>query len=208
MIAQSENVLEEDVNQEDMVKPEGPSLEKESSLASGNGEQLAQEQINTALLDQHKEEVKAIRDELARNTDQLIRLQAEFENYRKRVLKERSEWKRLALADFLLELLGIIDNLERAVRSVPETDKKSSICQGIEMILQQMMKVLTQYSLKKIPSLGIQFDPSLHEAISSEYSEKEENQIIEEISSGYFFEDKLLRAAKVKVSLGSAKKSE
>lgn len=208
MIAQSENVLEEDVNQEDMLKPEGPSLEKESSPASENMEHTAQEKIVTTLLDQHKEEVKAIREELARNTDQLIRLQAEFENYRKRVLKERSEWKRLALADFLLELLGIIDNLERAVRSVPETDKKSSLYQGIEMILQQMMKVLTQYSLKKIPSLGIQFDPSLHEAISSEYSEKEENQIIEEISSGYFFEDKLLRAAKVKVSLGPAKKSE
>ena len=134
--------------------------------------------------------------------DQLLRRQAEFDNYRKRVEREKSEIYQRARAEVLLEFLPVLDNFERALSSLEmsEGDAKS-MQHGIELIHKQFNDALVKFGLQPVESVGQAFDPNLHEAVTIEPTEEhEENMVLEEFQRGYKLGDRLLRPAKVKVA--------
>lgn len=133
--------------------------------------------------------------------DKLLRLGAEFENYKKRVQKEREELMKYAGEIFIFELLHIVDNFERAFQAADKTQDFLVLHKGVEMILKEVQDFLKEKGVKKIEATGTQFDPHRHEAIELvEREDKPENEIVEELQAGYELNGKVIRPAKVKVS--------
>ena len=134
--------------------------------------------------------------------DQLLRRAAEFENYRKRIERERSETYQRARAEIILEFLPVIDNFERALTSLEtSTGDADALRHGVELIHKQFKDALAKFGLEAVDSVGQIFDPNVHEAITIEPTDRhKENTIIEEFQRGYRMGDKLLRPAKVKVA--------
>jgi molecular chaperone GrpE len=133
--------------------------------------------------------------------DKYMRLYAEFENYRKRVAKEKEEIQKFGTESLLYDLLTVIDTLELALGHANDDDSSISLKQGIEMTLKEFNKVLGKAGLEQIDALGKRFDPVYHEAMSHvERDDVVEGTVIEEFRKGYTFHDKLLRPALVSVS--------
>ena len=132
--------------------------------------------------------------------NQLQRLKAEFDNFRKRTIKEKEEYSKYASEKLILSLLPVLDNLDRAVASASINKDFESLSQGVNMILRQFLKVLEEEGLRSIESVGKEFDPNVHEAFLREASDKGENIILEEFQKGYYLKDKVIRPSRVKVS--------
>jgi molecular chaperone GrpE len=134
--------------------------------------------------------------------DQLLRRAAEFENYRRRVERERSDAYQRARVEVLVEFLPVVDNFERALSSLEDSGGDAeALRQGVELIHKQFKDALTKFGLEPIEAIGQTFDPHLHEAVTIEATNKhKENTVIEEFQRGYKIGDKLLRPAKVKVA--------
>jgi molecular chaperone GrpE len=132
--------------------------------------------------------------------DRLLRTAAEFDNYRKRVERERRDQAGAAIADALAELLPIIDNLELALGSPAGTDP-AVYRKGVELIHLQMAELVRKRGVKQIHAVGADFDPRVHEAVVHEVSAvHREGEVMEELRRGYTLGDRLLRAALVKVA--------
>jgi len=130
--------------------------------------------------------------------DRLLRLAAEFDNYRKRVDRDRKEQAEALTADALGDLLPIIDDLERALK-VADTD--DPLRKGVELIHKQMTDLLRKRGVKAIDAVGTEFDPRYHQAVVHEVSpDHREGEVIEEYARGYTLGDRLLRPAMVKVA--------
>ena len=133
--------------------------------------------------------------------DRLLRLQAEFDNYRKRVNRERSEFVQYAVEDLICDLLPVMDNFERAIEAAHRHNNSQALLQGVEMICKQVEDVLVKRGLERIEAVGKKFDPREHEAVMQVESEEyPENTVIEEHLRGYKLKNKVLRPAMVKVS--------
>jgi molecular chaperone GrpE len=130
-------------------------------------------------------------------TETLQRLQAEFENYKKRVDKENSDFKRCAKKDLVERMLPFLDSFELALKNRKAND---TFTKGIELLYAQFYSILESEGLRKIDSAGKKFDPYKHEALLQEESDKEEGTILEELQKGYLLHDKIIRFAKVKVA--------
>lgn len=132
--------------------------------------------------------------------DRLLRLAAEFDNYRKRVERDRREQAESALAGALEDLLPIIDNLERALEA-PAAGDAEGYRKGVELIHQQMLELLRKRGVTPIEAVGADFDPRVHQAVMHEVSPTHrEGEVIEELRRGYKLGDRLLRPAMVKVA--------
>ena len=142
---------------------------------------------------QLEEKQKTI-DEL---TDTLKRLQAEFENYKKRVDKEKEEFAKYSAALTVGRLLPVLDSFEHALKN---TNEKEKFVHGIKMIHTQLISTLENIGLRPIKADGEQFDPYKHEVLLKEESDKPEGAILEELQKGYMFYDRVLRFSKVKIS--------
>lgn len=136
--------------------------------------------------------------------EQLKYLQADFENYKKRVLKEREEFVKLANENLIKELLKILDDFERSLILIKNKDD----LKGLELIYENFLKILENFGLKKIEAVGKKFDPYYHEVLLKEKSDKEEGIILEEFQRGYLLSGKVIRHSKVKVSGGKEEKQE
>jgi molecular chaperone GrpE len=141
------------------------------------------------------QKLKAERDGLL---DRIARMQADFENARKRAARELQEYREYALADAIRDLLPVLDSFERALKtSSSQTDLRG----GIELISKQLEDSLTKLGLRPIPTKGAAFDPRFHEAIEMvETTEAPDHQILEELQRGYKLKDRLLRPAMVKIA--------
>ena len=143
------------------------------------------------------DELRRERDSLQ---DRLLRTAAEFDNYRKRVERDRRELSEFAAADAMLELLPIIDNLERALQA-PSGGDVDAFRKGVEMIHKQMLDLLRKRGVKPIEALGADFDPNVHQAVLHEPSdEHREGEVMQELQRGYTLGERLLRPAMVKVA--------
>lgn len=134
--------------------------------------------------------------------DRYLRLQAEFDNYKKRTFKEKVEFVKFANEGLILELLDILDNFERGVKSAELKKDFGLLHQGVDMISKQLHTLLEAKGLKRIKSLGENFDPHQHEAvevIEDEDEEVSEGRIVEELQPGYMLNGRIIRPAKVKV---------
>ena len=145
-------------------------------------------------LGEKEEEIKTLHD-------RLLRTQAEFENYKKRIAKEKSDLQKYAGEGILKEVIHTVDNLEMAITHAREAHQSESIIEGIEIILKQLLKSIERFGIKGFISIGEMFDPNRHEAVVQvESAEHEPNTIIAESQKGYFLHDRLLRPALVTVT--------
>jgi molecular chaperone GrpE len=141
------------------------------------------------------EEVRRERDALQ---DRLLRTAAEFDNYRKRMDRERRDLAEYTAAEAIKDLLPIIDNLERALQAAALDDP---LRKGVELIHMQMLEILRRRGVTPIEALGADFDPNVHEAVTQEESaQHREGEVMEELQRGYKVGDRLLRPAMVKVA--------
>jgi molecular chaperone GrpE len=137
--------------------------------------------------------------------DLLLRRTAEFENFRKRIDRERVAQSEAAAADLVQELLPLIDDLERALQADPGSEGAEAYRRGVELIQRQLAEVLRKRGVKPIDALGADFDPHYHQAVSHEPAAgRREGEIIEEYRRGYMLGDRLLRPSMVKVAKGEA----
>jgi molecular chaperone GrpE len=135
--------------------------------------------------------------------DRLLRKTAEFDNYRKRVDRERAQLADAAASDLLEELLPLVDNLERALKAEAGSETADAYRRGVELIHQQLIELLRKRGVRPIDALGTDFDPHFHQAVAHEMAEgRREGEVIEEFRRGYMLGDRLLRPAMVKVAKG------
>ena len=144
----------------------------------------------------------ALKENMAELTDTLKRVQADFENYKKRCDKQQQDFIKYSNSELVAKLLPVIDNFEHALKNGRNSEQKNSadFVKGIEMIYAQLMSTLKTEGLRQIDALGKHFDPYRHEALIQEASGKEPGTIIEVLQKGYTFHDKVLRHAKVKIA--------
>jgi len=141
--------------------------------------------------------LKAERDALQ---DRLLRTAAEFDNYRKRIDRERREQSDAAASSLLSEVLPVVDNLERALQS-PSGPEAAGFRAGVELILRQLLDLLRKRGVTPIEALGADFDPRFHQAVSQEASDAHrDGEVMEEMQRGYMLGERLLRPAMVKVA--------
>src|SRR3989338_3458848 len=141
--------------------------------------------------------------------DRLLRLQADSDNTRKRLEREKQDFVKFANEGIILELLNILDDLERTVELAESKHQDlSSFLKGVEMILAHLYEMLKEYGVKPIEAEGKLFDPNFHEALMQEENKDlQEHTIVEELQKGYLLNDRVIRTSKVKVSKKSAEKS-
>lgn len=157
---------------------------------------------------EQEEIVSSLKQELAKNettikdyTDHLKRLQAEFENYIKRVEKERTDFKKFSSEKLLLKILLVIDDLERALKEFAKEQIPQDVMQGMQMIFKNMHKIIEEEGVKEIKSTNQKFDPHKHEVLLVECNGKcDDNVVLEELQKGYMLGDKVIRYAKVKIN--------
>ncbi|MBN1268634.1 MAG: nucleotide exchange factor GrpE [Kiritimatiellae bacterium] len=147
---------------------------------------------------------QAADEELAALKDQLLRLQADFDNFRKRTARERAEWYQRANEDLFLEILPVLDHLELGLRTAAEHGVDPAVVQGLQLVYDQLLAALRKYGLTPVDSEGEVFDPHQHEAVSHLPSDEHPaDAIMTQTRRGYRLGDKLLRPAQVVVSSGS-----
>ena len=179
-------------------------LEAEEKLAEREKEvrELKQElsRLREKIRDLEKQ-VETSDREAEEYLDHLKRLKAEFENYKKRMVKERQQIVTWAIEDLIKEFLPVLDDLERAIDSASISQDFSSLIQGIKMVYDHFKQLLKKKGLEEISAQGEEFDPNLHEAIMRiESDEHPDNVVVEEMRKGYKFKDRVLRPAMVKVN--------
>jgi molecular chaperone GrpE len=149
-----------------------------------------------------KTELQQLRGERDQLMDRLARLQAEFENSRRREIKERADVRDYAIQHAVEPFLGVMDNFRLALNS---HGTKEQLRSGVELILKQMEEALRGLNVQPVETVGTQFDPKVHEALGSvETAEFPDHQVLEEVRRGYKMRDKLLRPALVKIASNSA----
>jgi molecular chaperone GrpE len=192
-----------------MVKTSGREaknggLDLEHELPPSNGNDKENEKSgrssSAAAVQSELQKVQAERDSLL---DRLARTQAEFENARRRTLKEQQEFRDFAAADAIKSLLPVLDSFERALKVNADA---AEFRNGVELIYKQLQTALEKLSLQPIKATGEQFNPHVHEAIEMvDTTEAPDHQVIEELQRGYKMKDRLLRPAMVKVARNPGK---
>lgn len=150
--------------------------------------------------------VEELKNELAQAKDKYLYLQAEYQNFRRRAAKDISDARVRAIEDTLVPFLTVSDYLSMADAAANKSDNIEAIRQGLQMIIAQFFKAFEDLGVQKFDSVGKEFDPKLHDAVSNEPSaDVEEGKIIREWSCGFKIGEKLLRPARVVVSSGPEK---
>ncbi len=172
--------------------------------------ELYREINKTAAQDESVEErLKAAEAKAEENHDRLLRVTAEFENYKKRMERDMNDFKKFANESLIKDILPIVDNLERALE-IPEGDNEKTfdgLRKGVEMTLKGLMDGLKKFGVVPIESFEKPFDPNLHQAVMTEESDKHsESTVSQVLQKGYMIQDRLLRPAMVVVSKKPASK--
>lgn len=166
-------------------------------------------QTETAEIPAPVDPLEKAQKEAAENLDRWMRAAADLENYKKRTLQERSRLLKYRNEDLLRDLLGVKDNLDRALAYCNRVERSDSVAEGVCMISNMFKDILERYGVKPIEALGKPFNPEFHEALARQpVAGKAPNLVIEELEKGYLYQDRLLRPAKVVVSAPPAPESE
>jgi len=156
--------------------------------------------VSAEIEDKAAEAAEAIQTELADIKDKYLRLYAEFENYKKKVQKDREELIKYSNESLVYELLPALDNLEMALKHSSEANLESLI-KGVENTFREFVRILEKFGLKSIDALGKPFDPAYHHAMSQvQKDDVESNTVVEEFRKGYLYNEKVLRPSLVAVS--------
>ncbi|CAM4322639.1 co-chaperone GrpE [Paenibacillus sp. oral taxon 786 str. D14] len=212
-IQDNNHTVEEETNMNDNVKedlqntPESEERQDEvaaqepqdtQDAAGGEGAAEAVNEANNADVTAELEKLRAENEEFQQR---LLRAQADFDNFRRRTVKEKEELGKYASAKLITELLPVIDNFERALNTTGDISDAASYVKGVEMIFRQLEGVLKAEGLTPMEAEGQPFNPEFHQAIMQvESEEHEEGIVVEVVQKGYMLKDKVLRPAMVKVS--------
>ncbi|WP_223067248.1 nucleotide exchange factor GrpE [Paenibacillus caui] len=188
-------------------------LDNEKNAAAEGIEEVLDETVNVdvneveaeaggAADDRSSAELEQLRAEAEEHKQRLLRVQADYDNFRRRTQKEKEELGKYASAKLVGELLPVFDNFDRALAAAkPEQGEQSSFVKGVEMIFRQFEGVLKAEGLTPMETVGQPFNPEYHQAIMQvESDEYEEGIVVEELQKGYLLKDKVIRPAMVKVS--------
>ena len=167
-------------------------------------EELEQKNTEQTSSTENKEEPKAEKtaeDKIAELNDKYLRLYSEFENFRRRTAKERLDLMKTASEDVLVDLLPVIDDFERAMKSMDDKSDLKSIKEGVSLVHHKFINTLGSKGLKAFDSIGSSFDPEIHEAVTKipAPSKKMRGKVVDEIEKGYKLNEKVIRYAKVVV---------
>ena len=206
-------------SQEDMVKEaveeakksvaEAKEAETDTDETTETSEKVENEEAEETAKDTEKKSGKKLfgkkkdkKDEkIEELTDKLTRQMAEFDNFRKRTEKEKSQMYEVGAKDIIEKILPVVDNFERGLDAVPEEKKEDPFIQGMEKVYKQFMTVLESVEVKPIEALGNQFDPNFHNAVMHVEDENfGENEVAEEFQKGYMYRDSVVRHSMVKVA--------
>src|SRR5215471_1147734 len=169
----------------------GPSDEKAPAETVATGQTAADGQ----------QEIDALKQERDGLYDRLLRKQAEFENYKKRMDREKSDFIQFASADLMKELLNALDSFELALKNAATKPDTQNMLRGFELIYKQIQDTLTRFGLKPLDAKGKKFDPNFHQAVSTQPTDDvEENTVMDEMRKGYLLNGRLLRPAMVSVA--------
>jgi len=184
--------MQDEMTERTTLDPEsGPEIDPSHEISAESG-------VHTEL-----EQVKGERHQLL---DRLARLQAEFDNARKREAKERADSRDYTISNTVDPFLGVMDNFQLALKA---NGTKEQLRAGVELILKQMEDALKGLNVVPVESVGAQFDPRIHEALGSiETKEFPDHQVLEEIRRGYKIRDKLLRPALVRIAVNPGQVSD
>ncbi len=205
-----------DLDEEEIMRRDGPS-ETGDKVVNRGGKSMVEKPANE--LDGHalvadtdaapeisevkeeaapRAEVERLQGERDQLLDRLARLQADFDNYRKREARERTEYRDYALVNTIEQFLPVLDNFQLALRSQGSAEQLRS---GVDLIVRQMEEILRAFGVQPIPTLENRFDPRLHEAIEMvERDDMPDQQVMEEVRRGYTLRERLLRPALVRVA--------
>jgi len=184
----------------------GPGRESQKDLTETIGEELhlhleEERRGKEKEIEELKKKLEEKEKEIRGHHDRLLRLAADFENYKKRSAKEREEWTKFANEDLIKAMLPFIDNLERAVNHAQKVSDTGVLIEGVRLTLQQLLQALNKFGLSSFESVGKPFDPTVHEAMLVVQTDQHEpNQVVEEFQKGYLLNNRLLRPATVSVS--------
>jgi len=197
---QSENIKNEDVKnpKSDITKQKSGNSEKKTSSEK---ETKGKKTSSQTKKNKTSEKLKTLEDKYNELNDKYLRLSAEYDNYRKRTLKERMELIKSAGEDTLINFLPIMDNIDRAKKSVDEAKDIEAIKEGINLIYKNIFDFLTERGIKEIKAIGEPFDTDLHEALTKIPAPDKslKGKVVDVIEKGYKLNDKVLRFVKVVV---------
>lgn len=187
-------MIEQEKDLKDMPEPDVPDSGVEAEAENGpEAETLPSDP------DALREMLAKEQEQLDECRGRLLRLHADFDNFRRRTRKEKEEWFRQASEDVVSALLPVLDNFDRAL-SAPGSDLNSFVA-GVRMIYRQLEDVLAEQGLESMTSEGTNFDPECHDCVERvEDSEKPDNIVVEELRRGYYYKGKVLRPAMVRVN--------
>ena len=194
----------------DEVKEQGLAGEQQSIEIP---EDLGNREVVAEAEEQQETEAETLQREIGETRDQLMRVAAEFDNFKKRMEREKSKLLKYAGENILRDLLATLDNLDRAVEqgnaaAVDDTKKLESMLQGVELTRKGLVATLERYGVEPLVAVGLTFNPDEHDALTMEASEEvPANHVLREFAKGYRFKDRVLRHAQVVVSSGPAKVS-
>lgn len=182
---------EDAAEEEDSGEPSEEESEEEGQEEEKKGRKLFGKKNKKDKKDEKIEEL----------TDRLTRQMAEFDNFRKRTDKEKSQMYEIGAKDIINKILPVVDNFERGLAAVPEEEKKNPILEGMEKVYKQLMTTLEEIGVKPIEAVGQEFNPDFHNAVMHvEDEELGENIIAEEFQKGYTYRDSVVRHSMVKVA--------
>ena len=185
---------EKDLEQEVLTEEQVAEENTEEEVQEDQTEEVSQEEILQAKV----AELEAANAELK---DQMLRRQAELENYRKRLIRDKEEAVQFANESLIRDILGFLDNMERALTAAKNGGDVNALIEGFEMTQNQLLSTLDKnWGLKAIESVGQEFDPSLHEACMMTVDENlDKETVLEEFQKGYTLHDRVIRQSKVKI---------
>ncbi len=186
---------------ENLIEVKAEEAGEEKSLSeSEKAKEPAEKKKDQTPLERLQDQLAEKTREASENFDKWLRLRAEFENYKKRMQKEKADLMKFGNESLLRSILPILDNLERAIGHGKDLKENTSLLEGVELTLKQFLSTLERFGVKPVPAMGEVFDPEKHEAISYQESDQEPHRVISEVLKGYLFHERLLRPAKVIVS--------
>jgi len=190
-MANKENIKDTTGNKEAKEKKVDGQKQKSASTR--------QKSTRTKKKPDESSKLKALEQELQEQKEKYLRLSADFDNYRKRTMKEKIDWSKQAGADIFARILPVLDNLERAMKAVEEAKDLEAVKEGMHLIYNMFSEYLGQQGVKEIEAMHQEFDTDVHDAVTKipAPDKKLKGKIVDVIERGYFLNDKVLRYAKV-----------
>lgn len=181
-------------------KKEDDSVKETSEVQEETGEENPAEEKTEDASEKDNKKKDPKDKKIEELNDRLLRSMAEFDNFRKRSEKEKSQMFEIGAKDIIEKILPVLDNFERGLAAIPEEEKGTAFAQGVEQIYKQFVTVLEDAGVKAIEAVGTEFDPNFHNAVMhGEDEELGENIVAEEFQKGYMYKESVVRHSMVKV---------